>query len=60
MKVNIKHLMDDAQCYDTVRELRWPEARFVIPNVSSGEALTIRNPQDNAMNAKIATNALMT
>ena len=27
MKVNIKNLMDDAQCYDTVRELRWPEGR---------------------------------
>ena len=27
MKVNIKHLMDDAQCYDTVRELRWPDGR---------------------------------
>jgi hypothetical protein len=27
MKVNIKDLMDDAQCYDTIRELRWPEGR---------------------------------
>ncbi len=27
MQVNIKNLMDDAQCYDTVRELRWPEGR---------------------------------
>jgi transposase-like protein len=27
MPVNIKHLIDDAQCYDTVRELRWPEGR---------------------------------
>jgi transposase-like protein len=25
--VNIKKLIDDAQCYDTVRELRWPEER---------------------------------
>ena len=23
MQVNIKNLIDDAQCYDTVRELRW-------------------------------------
>lgn len=27
MQVNIKNLIDDAQCYDTVRELRWPEGR---------------------------------
>jgi transposase-like protein len=23
--VNIKHLVDDVQCYQTVRELRWPD-----------------------------------
>jgi len=27
MKVNITTLIDDVQCYDTVRELRWPEGR---------------------------------
>ena len=27
MRVNIKNLIDDAQCYDTVRELHWPEGR---------------------------------
>jgi len=25
VQVNIKHLVDDVQCYQTVRELRWPE-----------------------------------
>ena len=25
MQVNIKHLIDDAQCDQTMRELRWPE-----------------------------------
>ena len=25
MQVNIKHLIDDVQCYQTVRELRWPD-----------------------------------
>ena len=25
MQVNIKKLIDDVQCYQTVRELRWPE-----------------------------------
>ena len=27
VQVNIKNLIDDTQCYDTVRELRWPEGR---------------------------------
>jgi len=27
MQINIKNLIDDAQCYDTIRELRWPEER---------------------------------
>jgi hypothetical protein len=27
MKVNIKNLMNDVQCYDMVRELRRPEER---------------------------------
>lgn len=30
MKVSIKSLIDDAQCYDTVRELRWPEDRECV------------------------------
>jgi hypothetical protein len=25
VQVNIKHLMDDAQWYQTVRALRWPD-----------------------------------
>jgi transposase-like protein len=25
LQVNIKHLVDDVQCYQTVRELRWPD-----------------------------------
>ena len=25
MPVNIKHLIDEVQCYQTVRELRWPD-----------------------------------
>ena len=25
MQVNIKHLIDEVQCYQTVRELRWPD-----------------------------------
>lgn len=25
MLLNIRQLMDDAKCYEVVRELRWPE-----------------------------------
>jgi len=25
VQVNIKNLVDDAQCYQTIRELRWPD-----------------------------------
>ena len=25
VQVNIKNLIDDVQCYQTVRELRWPD-----------------------------------
>ncbi|MGE3536247.1 MAG: transposase [Candidatus Tectimicrobiota bacterium] len=25
MQVNIKNLVDEAQCYQTIRELRWPD-----------------------------------
>ena len=25
VQVNIKHLIDDVQCYQTVRDLRWPD-----------------------------------
>jgi hypothetical protein len=25
VQVNSKHLIDDSQCYQTVRELRWPD-----------------------------------
>ncbi len=40
--------------------LKGDSDRFVNPNVSSEEVLTIRNQQNNDMNARIATNALMT
>ena len=34
MQVNIKHLIDDVQCYQTVRELRWPDG-VVCPSCES-------------------------
>jgi len=39
--VNIQDLIDDANCYRKVRELRWPEgygARFAVTSASSSKA----------------------
>jgi hypothetical protein len=33
--VNIRDLIDDAKCYQTVREMRWPD-RIICPHCSSG------------------------
>ena len=34
--INIQHLIDDAKCYETVRELRWPEG-VRCPHCGSAE-----------------------
>src|SRR5437762_7658757 len=34
LQVNIKNLIDDVQCYKTVRELRWPDG-IVCPSCQS-------------------------
>jgi transposase-like protein len=34
VQVNIKHLIDEVQCYQTVRELRWPNG-IVCPSCES-------------------------
>jgi len=34
VQVNIKNLIDDVQCYQTVRELRWPEG-IACPSCAS-------------------------
>ena len=34
LQVNIKNLIDDVQCYQTVRELRWPEG-IMCPSCQS-------------------------
>jgi hypothetical protein len=34
VQVNIKNLIDDAQCYQTVRELRWPDG-ITCPSCTS-------------------------
>jgi len=34
--INIHHLIDDTKCYDTVRELRWPDG-VKCPHCGSAE-----------------------
>ncbi len=38
MQVNIKNLIDDAQCYQTVRELRWPDG-VACPSCESKQVI---------------------
>ena len=38
MQVNIKHLVDDVQCYQTVRELRWPNG-VACPSCESTQVI---------------------
>jgi len=62
VQVNIKRLIDDVQCYQIVRELRWPMASrvpLVRLNTSSSVALMTRNPLVSAMSVTVVTHALM-
>ena len=38
MQVNIKNLVDDVQCYQTVRDLRWPDG-IDCPSCQSKEVI---------------------
>ena len=38
MQVNIKHLIDDVQCYKTIRELCWPEG-IMCPSCQSKQVI---------------------
>jgi transposase-like protein len=38
VQVNIQRLIDDVQCYQTVRELRWPDG-VVCPSCESKDAI---------------------
>jgi len=42
--VNIQDLIDDAQCYQTIRDMRWPDG-VTCPHCSS--ASVIKNGRDN-------------
>ena len=59
MQVNIKNLVDDVQCYQTVRELRWPDG-VACPSCESQHVikrgLMTRNPPVSAMNVTTVTN----
>jgi hypothetical protein len=39
LQVNIKNLVDDGQCYQTVRELRWPDG-VACPSCQSTQVIT--------------------
>jgi transposase-like protein len=34
--IQLKHLIDDRKCYETIRQLRWPDG-ITCPHCSSGE-----------------------
>ena len=38
LQVNIKHLIDDVPCYQTVRELRWPDG-IACPSCQSTQMI---------------------
>jgi transposase-like protein len=38
LQVNIKNLIDEVQCYQTVREMRWPDG-VVCPSCQSTQAI---------------------
>jgi transposase-like protein len=38
VQVNIKNLIDDGQCYQTVRELRWPDG-IACPSCQSKQVI---------------------
>src|SRR5713226_8644489 len=38
LQVNIKNLIDDVQCYQTVRELRWPDG-IACPSCQSTQII---------------------
>jgi transposase-like protein len=44
VQVNIKNLIDDVQCYQTVRELRWPEG--IVCPVCDSNAVIKRGVDD--------------
>ena len=61
-QVNITQLIDDAQCYQTSRELRWPDGLACTSCQSTqviNAALMTRNRHANAMSVLPAPHALL-
>jgi hypothetical protein len=46
MLLNIRQLMDDAKCYEVVRELRWPDG-VKCPACDSGQTFGKRGFRDH-------------
>ena len=62
MQVNIKKLIDDAQCYDTVRELRWQERKkcpFCESHSIIKRGFDEKNLPSSFINAKAVENVSM-
>ena len=63
VQVNITKLIDDVQCYQTVRELRWPDG-VQCPSCASQQVskrgFDDTEPAVNAMSVTTVTHALMT
>ena len=62
MEVNIQNLIDDARCYEAVRDLRWPEKTFCphcILKMLLDEVKMIRNNINNVTNVSSVVNDLM-
>ena len=38
MEINIQNLIDDARCYEIVRDLRWP-GKILCPHCSSNDVI---------------------
>jgi hypothetical protein len=62
VQVNIKNLIDDVQCYQTVRGLRWPDGvhvSLVSLSMLSSVALMTLNLPVNVMSVTTVANALV-
>lgn len=46
MEINIQNLIDDARCYEAVRDLRWPEKTF-CPHPDCGSDNVIKRGKDD-------------
>ncbi len=60
MVLNIQNLIDDAKCFETVRELRWAGWRVPIATlgVSLSRDMTTRSLSDSVIIAKPVANGL--